>query len=79
MKITVIGSGAIGGVVGACLTRGGCDVMMLDVVPEHVKKMQEKRDNTLWMDPAVKFRVTGGALIVHTDTEISEIMAAMCG
>ena len=41
MKITVIGSGAIGGVVGACLTRGGCDVMMLDVVPEHVKKMQE--------------------------------------
>ena len=34
MKITVIGSGAIGGVVGACLTRGGCDVMMLDVVPE---------------------------------------------
>ena len=44
-----------------------------------VKKMQEKRDNTLWMDPAVKFRVTGGALIVHTDTEISEIMAAMCG
>lgn len=42
MKITVIGAGAIGGVIGAYLARGGCDVMLLDVVAEHVRIMQEK-------------------------------------
>lgn len=42
MKITVIGAGAIGGVLGAYLTRGGCDVMLLDVVPEHVELMNKQ-------------------------------------
>lgn len=42
MKILVVGAGAIGGVVGGLLAKGGCDVTLLDVVPEHVKAMNEK-------------------------------------
>jgi 2-dehydropantoate 2-reductase len=39
MKITIIGSGAIGGVLGAYLTRGNHDVTLCDVNKEHVKQM----------------------------------------
>lgn len=42
MKITVIGAGAIGGVIGGYLSQGGCDVTLLDIVPEHVKAMQSQ-------------------------------------
>ena len=42
MKITVIGAGAIGGVIGACLVRGGCQVILIDTDSGHVKKMQEQ-------------------------------------
>lgn len=42
MKIIVIGAGAIGGVIGAYLARGGCDVILLDVVPEHVELMNKQ-------------------------------------
>lgn len=42
MKITVIGAGAIGGVIGACLVRGGCQVTLIDTDSGHVKKMQEQ-------------------------------------
>lgn len=41
MKITVIGAGAIGGIIGAYLAKGGSDVLLLDVVPEHVEQMQK--------------------------------------
>lgn len=38
-RITVIGAGAIGGTVGAFLTQAGYDVLLVDVVPEHVRIM----------------------------------------
>ena len=37
--ITIIGAGAIGGTIGAFVTKAGYDVTMVDVVPEHVEKM----------------------------------------
>jgi 2-dehydropantoate 2-reductase len=36
MKITIIGAGAIGGVIGAYLARGGRDVEVVDVNEEHI-------------------------------------------
>lgn len=42
MRITVIGAGAIGGTVGAYLTDAGYDVTLVDVVPEHVRIMNEE-------------------------------------
>ncbi len=41
MEILVIGAGAIGGVIGGLLTKGGCDVRLLDVAEDHVRAMQE--------------------------------------
>jgi 2-dehydropantoate 2-reductase len=40
--ITIIGAGAIGGTVGAYLTDAGYDVTLVDVVPEHVRIMNER-------------------------------------
>jgi len=42
MKDTIViwGAGAIGGTIGAFLTRAGHDVLMVDVVQEHVDRMQ---------------------------------------
>ncbi len=37
MKITVIGAGAIGGVIGASLARAGRDVTLCDVAQDHVR------------------------------------------
>jgi 2-dehydropantoate 2-reductase len=42
MKITVWGAGAIGGTIGAMLTKAGYDVTLVDVVPEHVRIMSEQ-------------------------------------
>ncbi|MCC6532343.1 MAG: ketopantoate reductase family protein [Burkholderiales bacterium] len=39
MKIAIWGSGAIGGAVGAAMAAAGEDVLMVDVVPEHVEAM----------------------------------------
>ena len=41
MKSVVWGSGAIGGVVGAAMAAQGEDVLMVDIVPEHVRAMNE--------------------------------------
>jgi 2-dehydropantoate 2-reductase len=41
MKITVIGSGAMGCLFGGLLTEAGQDVQLLDVWPEHVKALNE--------------------------------------
>jgi 2-dehydropantoate 2-reductase len=42
MRIAVWGSGAIGGVVGAGMAAAGEDVLMIDIVPEHVAAMNER-------------------------------------
>ena len=41
MRITIIGAGAIGGTVGAYLTSGGHDVLLVDTVAEHVAAMND--------------------------------------
>ena len=39
--ITIVGAGAIGGTVGAFLTDAGYDVTLVDIVPEHIRAMNE--------------------------------------
>lgn len=41
MRCAVWGSGAIGGVVGAGIAAAGEDVLLVDIVPEHVQAMNE--------------------------------------
>lgn len=41
MKITIVGAGAIGGVIGAELARAGRSVELVDIVDEHVKKINK--------------------------------------
>lgn len=40
--ITIVGAGAIGGTVGAFLTAAGYDVTLVDVIPEHVRAMNQR-------------------------------------
>lgn len=40
MKITIIGAGAIGGVLGAYLVKGGHDITFADICEEHVRAMR---------------------------------------
>jgi 2-dehydropantoate 2-reductase len=40
--ITIVGAGAIGGTLGAFLTGAGYDVTLVDIVPEHVRAMNER-------------------------------------
>jgi 2-dehydropantoate 2-reductase len=42
MQITIIGAGAIGGTTGAFLSQAGHDVTLVDVVPEHVRLINEQ-------------------------------------
>ena len=41
MKITIVGAGAIGGVIGAFLANAGEDITFVDIAEEHVQKMRE--------------------------------------
>src|SRR5687768_18351632 len=40
MRIAILGSGAIGSVVGGMLTRAGTDVTLVDQWPDHVEAMK---------------------------------------
>lgn len=42
MKIHVYGAGAIGGTVGACMTKAGQDVLLVDRVKDHVDQMNAR-------------------------------------
>ena len=42
MNVTVYGAGAIGGVIGACMARGGEDALLVDKVTEHVDAMNAR-------------------------------------
>ncbi len=42
MQVTIIGAGAIGGSIGAFATKAGHDITLVDIVPEHVKIMNEQ-------------------------------------
>src|SRR5215210_2912445 len=39
--ITIYGSGAIGGIVGACMAKAGENVLFVDKAADHVKAMNE--------------------------------------
>lgn len=41
MRITVIGAGGIGGVVGGCLARAGLDVELIDIEKTHIDKIKK--------------------------------------
>lgn len=41
-KIAIMGCGSLGTILGAFLTKGGLDVMMVDVYEEHVRALNEK-------------------------------------
>ena len=41
-RIGILGAGAIGSVVGGCLTKAGRDVTLIDQWPEHVEAMKAK-------------------------------------
>ena len=59
MRVTIIGAGAIGGVTGAYMARGGVDVTLVDQVDEHVDAI--RRDG-LHVDGLDTFRVQVPAL-----------------
>lgn len=40
MRVAVVGAGAIGGYVGACMTESGHDVVLVDPWPEHVETLR---------------------------------------
>lgn len=40
-KVAILGAGAIGGVIGAYLTRAGSDVTLIDIWPAHVEEMKK--------------------------------------
>ena len=42
MKVTIVGAGAIGGTIGAFMGKAGHDVTLVDIVPGHVKTMNEQ-------------------------------------
>ena len=42
MKVAILGCGAMGTVIGAYMTKGGCDVELVDVYEAHVDAMNEK-------------------------------------
>ncbi|MCT2537100.1 2-dehydropantoate 2-reductase [Aquibacillus koreensis] len=60
MTITIIGAGAIGGVLGAYLSRSGHDVTFCDIVHEHVEKINQ--DGLTIEGPEETFSVKAMAL-----------------
>lgn len=71
MKITVVGTGYVGLVSGACLAEVGNDVLCLDVNPEKIRILKEGgipiHEPTL--DQVVSRNVTAGRLHFTTDIE----------
>jgi 2-dehydropantoate 2-reductase len=59
MRMVIIGAGAIGGSLGACLIRAGHDVMLVDSVEEHVEAI---RGPGLKLEGREEFTVRGRAV-----------------
>jgi 2-dehydropantoate 2-reductase len=84
MQVTIVGSGAIGGSVGAFLARAGHEVTMVDVDPAHVKAMQErgltlkgKADFTVPVRACLPQELTGPLGIVFLSVKAMHTESAM--
>ncbi len=64
MKITIIGAGAIGGILGAYLVMGGHEVIFADICEEHVAAMKNK-GLTIQLPHDKEFTVSVNALTVN--------------
>ena len=69
-KIAIVGAGAVGGYVGAHLTRDGHDVTLIDAWPEHVERMRNDRLQLQGMTAPENFSVTPKAMHI---TELQAI------
>ncbi|MBS0241565.1 MAG: NAD(P)-binding domain-containing protein [Proteobacteria bacterium] len=54
-RIVIVGAGAVGGYLGAHMTRAGHDVTMVDPWPEHVRAMRTKGLSITGMSPEEAF------------------------
>jgi 2-dehydropantoate 2-reductase len=87
MRFVILGAGAMGSYFGACLTRSGQDVALLDVEPGHIGAIQERGLNlekngvfeTVHMEAAVwpEEIAPGDYLIVFT--KANKVLAALAG
>ncbi|MBN8923486.1 MAG: UDP-glucose 6-dehydrogenase [Rhodanobacter sp. 68-29] len=75
MKITVVGTGYVGLVTGACLAEMGNDVLCLDVNPEKIRILQEGGVpiHEPGLDKVIASNVTAGRL--HFTTDIDKAVA----
>ncbi|MDR3573878.1 MAG: 2-dehydropantoate 2-reductase [Anaerolineaceae bacterium] len=72
MKIVVVGSGAVGGLLGSFLHKGGEDVTFVDIWEEHVKALQstgltivrETGDEVIPVKATTKIEEAGGADLI---------------
>lgn len=70
MKITVIGSGAIGGVIGAYLAKEGEDITFVDIVEEHIDIIRNEGLTIQLKDDS--FKVQGKAYTVEEFVKLNE-------
>ena len=57
MRIAIVGAGAVGGYVGAHLTAGGHDVVMIDPWPDHVNRLKSHGMEIFGMTPEERMTV----------------------
>jgi 2-dehydropantoate 2-reductase len=61
-RIAIVGAGAIGGYVGAHMTKAGLDVVLIDAWPAHVEAMRERGMEVVAMQPEAEVHVPVRAL-----------------
>jgi ketopantoate reductase len=66
MRITIIGSGAMGGLFGSLLAQGGSDVVLIDIDPDHIAAINcrglgvEFEGKTRWIDIKASIDIQAG-------------------
>ncbi len=69
-RVVIVGAGAVGGYIGAHMTRGGHDVTMVDPWPEHVETIRTKGFDISGMTPQESFTVKMKAMHL---TEVQDL------
>ena len=70
-RVVIVGAGAVGGYIGAHMTKAGHDVTMVDPWPQHVETIRTKGIQISGMTPQEAFTVKMKALHV---TEVQDIV-----